>query len=103
VEGLAEVEYQLLMELIRSYRSPKVLELTSYRNRRTHRVAPTVDHSALGVTIQSVGALLSGEAIPLFSSPNEAEFDFMHLYATAKDVYEHLLGLLIRMNLVVHA
>jgi hypothetical protein len=100
LDAMNEIEYKRLIDLIRTYRSPKVLELTSYRDRRTHRVAPTVDHAALGVVIQS---LPSGQTIPLFSPPNEAEFDFLELYSTATDVYTHLVNMLVEINSIVHA
>lgn len=100
LEAMSEDDYTKLMGFIRSYRSPKVLQLIGYRDRRTHRVAPTVDHAALGVVLQS---LPPGQFVPVFSSPNEPEFDFLDLYATAKEVYAHLLRTIAGINAIVHA
>ncbi len=100
LESMSDEDYMKLMDLVRSYRSPEVLELTGYRDRRTHRVAPTVDHPALGVVLQS---LPPGQPVPVFSSPDAAEFDFLELYATAKKVYAHLLRILAGINEIIHA
>ncbi len=97
---MSEDDYTKLMGFIRSYRSAKVLQLIGYRDRRTHRVAPTVDHAALGVVLQS---LPPGQLVPVFSSSDEPEFDFLDLYATAKEVYAHLLLIIDGINGIVHA
>ncbi len=100
LELMKERDYEALMTLVRSFRSAKFLRLIGYRDRRTHRVAPTVDHAALGVVLQSLPA---GQFVPLFSTSNEPEFDFLELYATAKEVYGHLLGIVTGINEIIHA
>ena len=40
--------YRALMDLIRAYKTSQVLALTEFRNKRTHRVTPTVDYPELG-------------------------------------------------------
>ena len=97
---MSDEDYASVMDAVRSYRSPEVLRLTAYRDRRTHRVAPTVDHSALGVVLQAMPA---NHFIPLFTHNDAAEFDFLDLYANAKDVYGQLLSLLSKLNEVIHA
>ena len=97
---MSDEDSESVMNAVRSYRSPEVLRLTAYRDRRTHRVAPTVDHSALGVVLQAMPA---GHFIPLFTQNDTAEFDFLKLYANAKDVYTQLLSLLSQLNNVIHA
>ncbi len=100
LESMSDEDYTNLINHVRSYRSPQALELVGYRDRRTHRVAPTVDHAALGVVLQS---LPPGQLVPVFSSPDEAEFDFLDLYATAKVVYAHLFRMVAGISEVVHA
>jgi hypothetical protein len=101
LESMSDEDYTKLMDLVRSYRSPRLLQLIGYRDRRTHRVAPTVDHAALGVVLQS---LPPSRPVPVFmSSPDEAEFDFLELYATAKEVYAHLLRIIAGISEIVHA
>src|SRR6185437_9956736 len=50
LEVMDESEYRCLMTAIRSYRSRDLLALISYRDRRTHQPAPTVDYPELGVS-----------------------------------------------------
>jgi hypothetical protein len=107
VEALPDPEYQLLMELVRSYRSPEVLDLVNYRDRRTHRVAPTVDHPELGVNVQPAGGAFSGRLAPLSSfrggTRGKPEFDFISLYALSAKVYEQLVAILSGINAIIHA
>jgi hypothetical protein len=97
---MSDCDYAALISLVRSFRSAKFLQLIGYRDRRTHRVAPTVDHAALGVVLQSLPA---GQFVPLFGTSDEPEFDFLELYATAREVYAHLLGIIIGINGIIHA
>jgi hypothetical protein len=100
---MPETEYQELMRWIRQYRSKEVLELVNYRDRRTHRVVPTVDHPELGVNVASTIGLASGQPPSDPASKAKAEFDFMNLYALSAEVYKQLLEILMGINSVIHA
>lgn len=102
LEAMSEETYQKLMAIIRSYRSADVVALTHYRDRRTHRVTPSVDHPILAVSISSAN-LIPGEPLPLFAQRNDAEYQFLTLYERAKAVYSQLLQLLLRLNEIIHA
>lgn len=102
LEQMEEKNYELLMKLIRSYRSTELLKLTRYRDVRTHRVAPSVDHSELAVDIASV-PLMPGSPIQLFSTPTALEYTFLNLYELAKGVYSHLSELLNGLTTIIHA
>ena len=100
LESMRDDDYAALIGFVRSYRSPAVLRLTKYRDRRTHRIAPTVDHAQLGVVLRS---LPPGQFVPIVGSPDEAEFEFLDLYQTSKEVYAHLLVVISGINGVIHA
>ena len=103
VVAMPEAEYQKLMGWIRRYRSEEVLELVNYRDRRIHRIIPTVDHPELGVNVQPTTGLSPGQSTGFFASRSKAEFDFLSLYALAAKVYQQLLEILEGINSVVHA
>ncbi len=85
---MPEPDYQKLMGWIRKYRSPEILALTNYRDRRTHRVTPTVDHPELGVSVQSLDGLPPGEPTVVLMRRTKAEFDLMSLYTLSTKVYK---------------
>lgn len=101
--AMAESEYQKLMSLIRRYRTPEVLELIRYRDIKTHRVTPSVDHPELAVEVSSLGALAAGSPLPFVAARATADYQFMELYVTAREVYSQLLRLLLELNEIVHA
>ena len=103
VEALEEIDYQTLMKLIRNYRSADVLELTRYRDMRTHRVAPSVDHPELAIGIASIPQFTSGLSIQVLSQPPAPEYKFLDLYSCARNVYAHLSGMLLGINQIIHA
>lgn len=101
LEAMSEETYQKLMIIIRNYRSADVVGLTRYRDKRTHRVTPSVDHPELAVDVFSANAA-SGGPLPLFGQRNEPEYRFMELYRQAKAVYSQLLSALLRLNEIIH-
>ena len=103
VEAMDDTEYQKLMEVIRRYRSPEVLELVRYRDIRTHRVAPSVDHPELAVEVFAAGALTAGTPTRILMTRRNAEYQFLDLYSHAKKVYAHLLRMLLELNEIIHA
>jgi hypothetical protein len=103
VEAMPQGDYDALMAVVRSYRSQDVLRLKAYRDARTHRVAPSVDHVDMAINISPVPAPETPLSIPLGASAIVAEHEFLDLYATAKSVYIHLSGLLIGLSAIIHA
>jgi len=101
LEAMNDEIYGKLMEVIRSYRSPAVLELTRYRDKRTHRVSPSVDHPELAVDVFSAGASCGGPML-LFGQRTEPEYQFLDLYRQAKAVYSQLLAVLLKLNEIIH-
>ena len=51
LEAMPDETYKALMDLIRAYKTRQVLDLTEFRNKRTHRVTPTVDYPELGAVL----------------------------------------------------
>jgi hypothetical protein len=101
LEAMGETEYQTLMHLVRSYRCSEVLALTKYRDIRTHRVSPSVDHPELAVTLKSeTGVGVGASAQKLQCQP---EYRFLDLYEQATKVYRHLAKVLLRLNEIIHA
>jgi hypothetical protein len=103
LEAMDERAYQELVSVIRRYRTPEVLELIRYRDIKTHRATPSVDHPELAVEVSSLGALAAGSRAPLLAARMRAEYQFLELYGIAKKVYAHLLRMLLELNEVVHA
>lgn len=103
LESMSDHDYEKLMSTIRSYRSADVVALTGYRDIRTHRVAPSVDHPELAVDVSPVTYGRPGQAIPLFGRRIAPEYQFLDLYAQAKRAYSQLIALLGRLNEVIHA
>jgi hypothetical protein len=101
VEALEESDYQRLMKFIRSYRSADVIRLTKYRDVRTHRVAPSVDHPELAVDLAYIHQLDS--PLQLFRQPTVPQYTFLDLYEGAKKVYSHLSEMLFGINDIIHA
>jgi hypothetical protein len=101
LEAMSNEEYERLMNIIRSYRSPAVLGLTRYRDRRTHRISPSVDHPELAVDVFSAGKA-SGGPMLLFGQRSEPEYQFLDLYREAKTVYSQLLVMLLKLNEIIH-
>jgi hypothetical protein len=101
LEAMSEETYQQLMAIIRSYRSADVVGLTRYRDKRTHRVTPSVDHPELAVDVFS-GNAASGGPLPFLGQRNEPEYQFPELYRQAKTVYSQLLSVLLRLNEIIH-
>jgi hypothetical protein len=101
--SMADGDYQKLISAVREYRSRDVLSLVSYRDRRTHRTAPTVDHAALGTTVQTRHMSCDGPTMTMFLGRLEPEFQFEQLYSIARKVYTHLLSMVRRVNEVIHA
>lgn len=99
LEHMPENDYQALMAVVRGYRTAEVLRLMDYRNRRTHRVSPSVDHPELSVDV--VEPTHSTLGIP--RQATSAEFSFINLYSDAKAVYSHMIEMLLRANAIVHA
>lgn len=101
---LSSEQYDALMKLIRGYRSQEVKKLTRYRDRRTHRVAPSVDHIKFSADVKTVPKLDSGSPIQLMAGQqSEPEYDFLQLYENAKKVYAQLSKLLTGLNELMHA
>jgi hypothetical protein len=103
LEAMGDREYQELMSVVRRYRTPEVLELIQYRDIKTHRVTPSVDHPQLAVEVSSLGASAAGSPATLFASRTNAEYQFLELYRLAKKVYAHLLRMVLELNEIVHA
>jgi hypothetical protein len=104
LEAMDDDTYRHLLALIRRYRSPEVLTLIRYRDIRTHRVAPSVDHPELAVDVLPVGrAINSDKPVPLFPQSSEAQFQFAELYECAKKVYAQMLHLLLGLGEIIHA
>jgi hypothetical protein len=103
VEAMDEREYQALMAIVRSYRSAEVLRLVRYRDTRTHRVRPSIDHPELAVDMVSPPQEGAGIPTALFNRPNAPEHSFLDLYADTKKVYSQLSALLQRLNAIIHA
>jgi hypothetical protein len=103
VEAMQDGDYEILMKLIRCYKTQQVLALTDFRDRRTHRVTPSVDYPELGAVLST--AETSGEAIiiPVSVMRSKPEYEFLQLYETAKTVYEQLSEMLLGLNRVIHA
>jgi hypothetical protein len=102
LEAMSEPDYKKLIAAVRDYRSADVLSIISYRDRRTHRVAPTVDHAGLVSTVQTPQKGASGEIVMLLGQTGP-EFQFEQLYGAAKKTYSHLLGVAQRINEIIHA
>jgi hypothetical protein len=102
VAAMNESDYRRLLKFIRGYRSTDVLKLTRYRDVRTHRVAPSVDHPELAVDLACI-PLTSGSPIQLFRQPTEPQYRFLDLYDGAKKVYSHLSQMLFGINDIIHA
>jgi hypothetical protein len=96
---MADSDYKALMEIVRGYRTAEVLRLMDYRNRRTHRVSPAVDHPELSVDVVEPGMV----AFSRTRSISPAEYSFLKLYADAKIVYAQITKMLLRANAIVHA
>jgi hypothetical protein len=103
LEAMDEREYQTLMAIVRSYRSAEVLRLVRYRDTRTHRITPSVDHPELAVDIVSPPQDGTGIPTMLFNRRNAPEHSFLDLYADTKQVYSQLSALLHRLNAIIHA
>lgn len=101
LEAMEEQDYQPLMKLIRNYRSPDVMHLTRYRDIRTHRVSPSVDHPELAVIMTAIPETTWG--MPMFSQATMPDYEFLDLYHDAKAVYAHLLETLTGLNKLIHA
>jgi hypothetical protein len=101
LEAMSEETYQQLMAIMRSYRSAEVVGLSRYRDKRTHRVTPSVDHPVLTVDVFS-GNEASGGSLPFLGQRNEPEYQFLELYRQAKAVYSQLLRVLLRLNEIIH-
>jgi hypothetical protein len=103
VDAMSDDVYNDLMQIIRGYKSPKVLALTEFRDRRTHRVTPSVDYPELGAVLST--AVESGGAImiPVGVTRTKAEYEYFDLYETAKDVYKQLSEMLAALNKIIHA
>lgn len=101
LEAMSEETYQQLIAIIRSYRSADVVGLTRYRDKRTHRVTPSVDHPELAVDVFSGNSASDGPLLFL-SQRKEPEYQFLDLYRQAKEVYSQLLSVLLRLNEIIH-
>lgn len=101
LDAMADPNYEKLMSAVRDYRSADVLSLISYRDRRTHRAAPRVDHAGLGSSVQVPQIDASG-AITLLLGEAGPEFKFEQLYETARKTYSHLVTVTTRVNEVIH-
>lgn len=103
LNALSDSEYETLMDVIRRYRSPEVLDLIRYRDIRTHRVAPSVDHPELAVEVCAAGALTAGTPTPILTMRADPDFQFLDLYGQASKAYAHLLRMLLELNEIIHA
>jgi hypothetical protein len=103
VEAMDDRQYQSLIALVRGYRSEEVVRLIRYRDSRTHRVAPSVDHPELAVDMLLLPP--GGPATPtsVFTRPGVPEHAFLDLYSDAKEVYNQVTVLLLRLNAIIHA
>ena len=102
LEAMSEPDFQKLITAVRDYRSADVLSIVSYRDRRTHRAAPTVDHAGLGSTVQTAKRPASDATAILFGQASP-EFRFEQLYQNTKKTYSHMLCIAQRINEIIHA
>jgi hypothetical protein len=100
LDAMSDGDYTQLMTLIRSYRSAEVVRLTSYRDSRTHRVTPSVDHPELSVNVSPVQTVGSPKII---GGTRASHFQYLDLYADAKIVYGHFSTFLVSVNRIIHA
>jgi hypothetical protein len=101
VEAVNDEHYIDLMRLIRGYRSPKVLALTEFRDRRTHRVTPSVDYPELGAVLSIAVKAGSATIVPMGARRTEAEYKYLDLYDIAKAVYKQLSEMLVGLNKII--
>lgn len=103
VEAMSDHAYNDLMQLIRGYRSQAVLDLTEFRDRRTHRVTPSVDYPELGAVLSTAVKIGEATIMPIGVRRNKAEYEYLDLYETAKAVYKQLSEMLMGLNTIIHA
>jgi hypothetical protein len=103
VVAMDDRHYDRLMKLVRGYRSAEVTRLMQYRNARTHRVTPSVDHPELSVDMLPPLQARATAAQSLFVSPNGPAHKFLDLYSDAKHMYTQLVALLADLNVIIHA
>jgi hypothetical protein len=100
LEAMSDGDYEKLMALIRSYRSAEVMRFTGYRDSRTHRVTPSVDHPELTVNVSPVQ---TAGSFQMFGGSQRPQFQYLDLYADARTVYTQLSNLLIGINQIIHS
>lgn len=103
LEAMSVDAYSHLMEIIRGYRSAKVLTMTDFRDRRTHRVTPSVDYPELGAVLSTAVKVGSATIMPMGVMRTKAEYEYLDLYETAKAVYQQLSKMLTDLSKIIHA
>lgn len=103
LKAMNDQDHTDLMQLIRGYRSPKVLALTEFRDRRTHRVTSSVDYPELGAVLSIAVKAGRATVMPMGVRRTKAEYEYLDLYDTAKAVYKQLSEMLVGLNKITQA
>lgn len=103
LEAMPDEIYEQLMGQIRGYKTPQLLALKEFRDKRTHRIIPTVDYPELGAVLSEAKKVGDATLGLVGVSQISPEHEFLELYETAKVVYKQLLDMMLRINKLLQA
>ena len=104
LEAMQDDTYEAMMTLVRSYRSKgEVMTLKDFRDKRTHRVTPSVDYPELGAVISEAKTFSDHIVIPYGAARKKPEYEFLKLYEDSKVAYKHLLAMLSGLSKILCA
>jgi hypothetical protein len=104
LEAMPDDTYEAMMTLIRSYWGKQEIKtLKDFRDKRTHRVTPSVDYPELGAIISEVETFSDHIVIPYGATRQKPDYEFLELYEDSRVAYKHLLATLSSLSKILSA